>query len=116
MKKQKYKNITPFNERGNIENIIGTNIFNIHQKLVNGKKLTQEEKNYVFEKIRDNSYFNDGVALMGMRLNFKPYLKRYYVKYNYGNIIEMYAFNKTNIRTNIYTKSGIIEIVEVPKR
>jgi len=40
-------------------------------------------------------------------------MKRYVMK-QYGNWSEIYAFNKSNIRNNVYTKDGIAEIHEIP--
>jgi hypothetical protein len=111
-----YKGLYAFNDRGKIENVIGTKIFDIHQKAWSGKPLTREEKDYVFQHIVSNTYSKRGVPLLGIMFDFSPYLKRFIVKDRYGGIEERYAFDKSNIRNSFYTNQGLAEIIEIPKK
>ena len=74
--------------------------------------LTSDEKQEVFDNCRQ---YNGIYKLAGWQFNLRPYMKRYVMK-QYGNWSEIYAFTKTNIRNNVYTKDGIVEIHEIPKR
>ena len=71
--------------------------------------LTKEEKQEIFDKTRE---YKGVYKLAGWAFDFKKYMKRYIVNH-YDNWSVVYAFNKTNIRVNIYTKSGIEEIHEI---
>ena len=110
--KNKYQGIYPFNERGAIGYVTGTEIFRIHQKAMAGKKLTREEKDYAEDRIQNNTYFKDGVALMGMKLDFSTVLKRFWVQTKYGEIREYFAFDKTSIRNYRFIEP-IRKIVEI---
>lgn len=102
-----------FNERGNPENIVGSPIYELLLKVKNNKA-TQEDKDRIFEDIRSSFlYGKKRVALAGCYIDFSKWLKCYWVQYNHGGIVEIYAFNKTNIRNNLFTKTGIVKIVKV---
>lgn len=49
----------------------------------------------------------------GWCIPFTEYMRRFWVKTKYYDIIEMYALNKTDIRKEL--KSNVIEIMEVKK-
>jgi hypothetical protein len=74
--------------------------------------ITPDEEHEIFDKCRQ---YNGIYKLAGWQFDFRSFMKRYVMK-QYGNWSEIYAFNKSNIRNNVYTKDGIVEIHEIPKR
>lgn len=86
----------------------------ILNKLENKEKLTREEKDGIFNALRNNTY-SDGQRFMigGYYHDFSGLLKKFYVEYKDGSILKLYAFDKTSIRTNDYTKNGILNIVAI---
>jgi len=90
--------VYPFNERGDIKAIKDSKEYSLLLKLCKGNKLTNEEKQFITDSINNNTYFKDSIALLGMRLNFYPFIKRYWFKSKYGDIYEQYAINKTTLR------------------
>ena len=100
--------IVPFNERGNIENVVNSKIYNIAMKLNEGLKLNRDEKNFVTEKVNSNCFFKRSVPLLGMRFDFSDVLKLFVVK-QYGRLSEYYAIDKTSLRTHIY---GTIDYIK----
>jgi len=73
-------------------------------------KLTPAEKQQIF----DYTYHYKGVhKLLGWEFNFRPFMKRFIVN-SYGNWHQEYAFTKINIHKNIFTRTGVIEIHEIP--
>ena len=111
MKQEEY--IFPFNERGNISKVKNTDIWKIHKKALNNK-WTQEEKNKVFELLKNNTYFSYGIPLYGVCFNFLPILNRFWVKVKHYGVLEVLAPNKMSIR-NYYGNSNVFEIVELKK-
>jgi len=107
--------VYPFNERGNVNNtdIVNTKIYKIHKKAISGKRLTRDEKDYIFMNLQKCSYSKTKVALLGVFLDFRPILKRFFVKYTYGDVREIYAPDKMSIRNSYYTNSNIKEIIEI---
>ena len=76
--KIKHENfIYAFNERGNIKDIKDSPEWKRHKKAFNGK-LSQEEKNVLFENLQTNSFFKDGIPFLGIRFNYAPILKKYW--------------------------------------
>jgi hypothetical protein len=77
------------------------------------KGLTREEKNNFFHSMQNNSgkhYY----MLGGWTFPFKQFMKRFAVKYNYDSgFSEIWAFDKTCIRSSFYTNSGVVEIIEL---
>ena len=101
-----------FNERGTLENIINSMIYGYYQRLVNGEKLSRFDKDTLFHKIQSNGNKGD-YKLMGMIIPIKQFMKLYLVKYSYDNTWhEVYAFDKTCIRSSFYTSSGIVQIMQ----
>lgn len=90
--------VYPFNERGELDSILDSKPYAVLQKLCKGDKLTTDEKQYVTDKVNDNTYFKDSVALLGMRICFRPFLKKFWFKTKWGDIHEAYAINKTTLR------------------
>ena len=118
-KKKKYQSIYvyPFNERGDVNNpnVVNTKIYKIHKKAISGKRLTRDEKDYVFMNLQGCTYSKTKVALLGVFLDFKPILKRFFVTYTYGDVREIHAPDKMSIRNSYYTNSNIKEIIEIQK-
>lgn len=108
-----YEGVFPFNERGIVDSVVGTKMFTLQQKAMSGERLTNEEKDYVFASLLSNSYFKDSVPLLGVRLCFRKVLRKFWVKYKWGDISEIWSFDKMTIRRNLYSKHGIIRIIEV---
>jgi hypothetical protein len=77
------------------------------------KSLTRTEKNNLFHTIQSNT--GKGLyRLGGWQYNFKQFMKRFAVKYSYDSgFREIWAFDKTCIRTSFYTKDDIVEIIEL---
>jgi lipopolysaccharide biosynthesis glycosyltransferase len=112
-KKSKHEEfITPFNERGVVSEVRNSREWKLHEKAFNGT-WTQTDKDEIFDKIVGSTYFKDSIALMGVRFNFRPVLKRFWVKTKYGDIAEYYAPNKMSIRNNRYRGNDVSEIKEV---
>ena len=75
-------------------------------KLLNGEKLTREEKDMLVSSM----FYNFGIIKIGgWAFNFQPYLKKYLVK-QYGSWQEYRAFDKTSLKKVIRGK--IEKIVE----
>jgi len=105
--------IYAFNEKGNPEELKNSEEWKIHKKAFLGK-WTQEEKNKIFERIKDCSFFSDGVDLMGVCFDFRPVLNEYWIELKYLGIIKVFAPNKTAIR-NYYKSYNIFKIILVEK-
>ena len=100
-----------------LENLSESPIYKLYEKLViREEKPTREEKDYLFSRLYENSYFNQSIPLLGWVFPFHTILKKYVVKFNYdrGNYTQIYAPDKMSIRNNIYI-NGIVEIIEIPK-
>ena len=95
----------------NVENFVGSKVFEIRKKLDNGEKLTREEKNWVTEKLHNNLFYKTAIPLMGWAFSFDDVVKKYWVS-QYGHITERYAMDKTSIRATTYGR--IDRIVEIP--
>ena len=74
--------------------------------------VSNEEKQQIFDMCLN---YNGIYKLAGWQFNFRGFMKRYVVK-QYDSWHEQYAFSKTNIRTNVYTKTDIHEIHEIPHK
>ena len=100
--------IVPFNERGKLENVINSKVYNIAMKLNNGLKLDRIEKNFITANVNSNLHFKNGIPLLGMQFDFRAVLKTFIVK-QYGSVQEYKAIDKTSLRTHIY---GSIEYIK----
>lgn len=82
----------------------------LFDRLSKGEQLSREEKNQVFHV---TCTYHGYYKLAGWEFNFRQFMKRYLVKYDYDNSWrELWAFDKTCIRTSFYTKDDIVEIVQ----
>lgn len=88
------------------------------EKLNNGEKLSRKEKQAViFSELSHGETYTSGIyKLGGWAFDFRPYMKRFLIRYKYCGWREVRAFDKTAIRENAVTPSHIIEIVEIKKR
>ena len=112
MKYKINKLVYPFNERGIVEDIKQSNGYMILKQLCNEETISKEDKQYITDKINSNGYFEDSIALLGVRICFKPFVKKFWFKSKWGDIFQQYAFNKTTLRENnkyLYP----IQIIEV---
>jgi len=90
-------------------------------KLAEDGNLKEFKKFY--KKLSDSSFGSSDLSmhgiykLMGYNLNFKPFLKKFLVKYKYNNYyIIIYALNKNNIFDYFYiSRSQIDDIIEYKK-
>lgn len=75
------------------------------------KSLTKEEYQEIFDKTRD---YKGIYKLAGWAFDFTEFMYRFIVRYyNDNQWTTILSFNKTNIRKNIYTKTGITEIQKI---
>lgn len=102
--------IAPFNERGFIDNVKGSRAMLVVEKLDAGIKLTPIDQLWLTENVNNNTYFKDSVPVLGVRFNFKNFLKTYVVKH-YGQWNEYKAYNKTSLRKYLY--GNVEKIVEI---
>lgn len=90
-----------------LETFENTLVYKAKEKLLNGKKLTREEK----DKIVSSFTFKNGVIKMGgWAFSFRNEMKTYLVK-QYDSWQEYMAFDKTSLKTILYGK--IQRIVEI---
>lgn len=92
----------------------------IYLKLERGDKLSRAEKDSLFDILAKNSLSRTCVCYHGWAWDFSTWLRRYWVKFYYGNgnvdIMEYYALDKTSIQHHFKGYSGkIAEIVEVSR-
>ena len=74
-------------------------------------KMSAAEKQQIFDNTRG---YKGSYRQGGWQWDFRPFMKRFIVN-TYGDWEAVYAFNKTNIRKNGYTQTGVQEIHEIPK-
>ena len=79
-------------------------------KILEGKKLTRQEKNALFRQLHHNNRFKRAIPLLGWRFDFSSILKTFFVQYTHGHIEEVLAPDKMAIRN---CESQIQRIVEV---
>ena len=105
----------PFNDRGDVASIQTSPIMQTFNRLAAGVQLSREEKNNLFHELQGNSG-KSNYMLAGVVIPFGQFMKRFFVKYSYGDIREILAFDKTCIRSSYYTNHCISEIIEIPKK
>ena len=104
------KNVYPFNENAYSNDITKSEIYLIREKLNNKVKLTRDEKNYITKNCYNNSFFKNGVPLMGWKIDFSDVLKTYVYK-QYDRWYEIKAIDKTSIRECVFgTISKIVQV------
>lgn len=80
------------------EDIEETKLHEVYNKAERGEKLNREEKDYIFEKLQNNSYSRTGIPLLGYMFDFFEILNLYYVDSEVYGILKVYAPDKTSIR------------------
>lgn len=97
-----------------LENLKDSFPYRMRTKVNAGEKLTQEEKDELYQDMRNNTFSKHGIPLQGWMFNFSDYCHLYYVEDKYGYIEKVWAPNKTSIRHNRH-EPPIRRIVEVPQ-
>ena len=94
-----------------LEQLEGSHVLILWHHALDGK-LTKEEKQDIFERVVvcDWKY---GIKYQGWFFDFKPWLKKYWVKTMWGGIREYYAFSKTQLRDYIKFEGKILKIIEL---
>ena len=85
-------------------------VYQLREKLNQGKKLSRSDKNWLAEAVNRNSFFRSAVPLMGYRFGFEDILKAYVV-IQYDSWQEYNAPDKTSLRSFIYGR--IDKITEI---
>jgi len=97
-----------------LDTLKNTKPYKLYKKLIiEKKKPTREEKDYLFRELFSNVYSNTGISLQGWFFPFRSILKEYWVKDRYGYIHSYYAPDKQSIRNTI---SSIVKVVEIKNR
>ncbi len=93
-----------------LENLNGSRVYQLREKLNNGQVMNRAEKDWLAENVRNNAYFRTAVPLMGYRFDFSDVLRKFLVN-QYGQWNEYYAPDKTSLRNTLYgTINQIVEI------
>ncbi|WP_289763505.1 molybdenum ABC transporter ATP-binding protein [uncultured Duncaniella sp.] len=85
-------------------------VFKMRSLINSGVKLNRAQKNWITNRVNNNSYFNNAIPLQGWAFSFSDVLKKFVVK-QCGHCAEYYAVDKTSLRE--YLGDGIEYIVEV---
>ncbi len=89
-----------------------TEVYRLRTHLNEGGKLNREEKNWITERVNNNSYFKSAIPLRGWRFDFSDILKTFVVK-QYEHYQEYRAIDKTSLRAILFGRvDKIIEIKE----
>ncbi len=89
--------------------------YRLRKHLNDGGRLNREQKNWLTQAVNNNTFFKQGIPLMGYRFDFSDVLRCFYVK-QYGQIQEYYAADKTSLCLLLHGKiEHIIEVI-MPKR
>lgn len=95
-----------------LDELKGSKVYILREKLNNGGRMNREEKDWLTEKVNSNAYFKSAVPLQGWRFDFSDILRTYMVK-QYGHWAEYKATDKTALRNFLYGR--IDNIVELNK-
>lgn len=103
------------NTETSLDSLKESKVYKIKNKLINGEKITREEKDYITREIKSSLYGRNyiGVSLMGWMFTFRHFMKRYIVK-QYNSWYEVYGFDKTSVK--FAQGKGITEIYEIPNK
>jgi len=85
-------------------------VYQLRVKLNKGEKMNRAERNWLAEAIKNNSYFERAVPLLGYRFGFEDVLKTFIVK-QYGIWTEYYAPDKTSLRHLIYGRIDQMTVI-----
>ena len=81
-----------------LEDLKDCKVYLLKEKVLKGEILSREEKDWIYEFLRQNSYSRVGIPLLGWMFDFSEILKMFYVEYTYGIIEKVYAPDKMSIR------------------
>ena len=95
-----------------LDELKGSKVYILREKLNNGGRMNREEKDWLTEKVNSNTYFKSAVPLQGWKFDFSDILRTYIVK-QYGHWTEYKATDKTALRNFLYGR--IDNIVELEK-
>lgn len=62
-----------------LENLNGSRVYQLREKLNNGQVMNRAEKDWLAENVRNNTYFRTAVPLMGYRFDFSDVLRKFLV-------------------------------------
>jgi hypothetical protein len=83
--------------------------YKLRIKVMNGIKLTRQEKNDLYKELQSNLYSKTGIPRHGWLFPFKEVLHKYFIEYNDSHVRVVYAPDKTSIRSFEYGISKITE-------
>lgn len=93
----------------------GNKVYELAVKINNGEHLSYDEKVFLYKQVNIGICTPLGcVMLMGVVMDFRQVMKRYFVESDYIGIVALWSFDKTTIRKNYSSK--IYNIVEVPNK
>lgn len=92
-----------------LDTLKGSRVYQLREKVNAEEKLSRDEKDWITEKVNNNTYFNSAIPLGGYRFDFSEILKTYIVK-QYGSYQAYKAIDKTSLRAMIHGK--IDKIIE----
>lgn len=95
-----------------LESLKDSKAVKLRRQLNQGKPLTRNEKNWLTERVNNNSYFRTAIPVMGWCVKFDDVLRHFIIK-QYNDWREIWAIDKTALRH--ITKGRIEEIVELAK-
>jgi hypothetical protein len=96
-----------------LEALSGATVYRLRGKLNAGERLSREEKNWITNKVNNNSYFRNAIPLMGYRFDFPDVLRTCLVL-QYGRWTEYLAVDITSLRAMLVGKPDkIIDITNL---
>lgn len=94
-----------------LESFVNSFEYRIKVKLLNGEKLTREEKNQIASKL-STSTPRTMLKLGGWAFDFNELLNEYWVEFTYGDIHRYYAPDKTSLYTCLSSVNRIVEVTK----
>lgn|SRR5574344_1478100 len=82
--------------------------YELRTKLNSGSNLTREEKDWITDRVNNNSFFKSAIPLMGWKFDFSDILKTYLVK-QHGVWSQYNSTDKSALRKLLF---GRIEIIK----
>ena len=93
-----------------LENLKDAKAYKLKLKVINGEKLSRDEKNWITNEVNNNTYFRNSIPVLGWRFDFSDVLKTFVVR-QYDRWSEYQAIDKTALRSMLYGR--VDKIVEV---
>ena len=83
--------------------------------LANNGNLTKEVQQIIFDStVRCD--WQGGIKYQGWYFDFRPWMRCFWVKTQYGGIREYWAFSKQQVRNYIVGEGKILKIVEIKEK